>query len=132
MSFAFLPHTADLRAEVHADSIEGLYQSAADLMRHIVVGESPVAGSAQRGVDLASATEDERFFRFVRELVYLFDAEGFLPARVTLDGGRARVSGEVFDAEHHLAERQIKAVTRHGFCFEQDRDGLRAELVFDL
>lgn len=132
MSFTFLPHTADLRAEVTGRDTSDLYQSAADLVRNIVVGDSAVGRETERSVNFASQRESERFFQYVRELVFLVDAEGFLPRHVTMEEDQARLAGEVFDSARHQVERQIKALTRHGYRFERDREHLRAELVFDL
>jgi SHS2 domain-containing protein len=86
-------------------------------------------------MDLDGSGEPERLFRFVRELVYRFDVEAFVPAQVESAGlgdGRVRVLGETFDPARHTPEHQVKALTRHGYRFDR-RDGvLEAELVFDL
>jgi SHS2 domain-containing protein len=102
------------------------------LVRETLVGGSSVAAREERRFARAGEDEAERFFRFVRELVYLFDAEGFVPAAARLEGGDTVVSGERFDPQRHVFERQIKALTRHRFRFERTPAGLRAELVFDL
>lgn len=133
MSFRLLAHTADLRAVVEGADRESLYQSAVDLVRELVVASSPVAAREERRLELSGGDdEEERFFRFVRELVYLNDSERFLPASVRL-GEPLTVEGERFDSERHRAERQLKAVTRHGYRLERpSAGGYRAELVFDL
>jgi len=131
MVYRLLPHTADLRAVVEAPDRAGLYQAAADLVREVVAGDSPVECGEEREIALDGLDERERFFRFVRELIYLYDAEGFLPREVSADGP-LRVRGERFDPRRHHSERQLKAVTRHGLRLDEDGGGLRAELVFDL
>ena len=133
MSYRLLAHTADLRAVVEANDLQSLYQSAVGLVRELVVGSSPVAPREERRLGLSDVDdEEERFFRFVRELVYLDDSEGFLPERVRL-GDPVVVEGELFDPERHQVERQLKAVTRHGYRLETlPEGGYRAELVFDL
>ena len=73
----------------------------------------------------------ERFFRFVRELFYLFDVELLLPAEVA-GSGPWQVGGEGFDAMRHTVEHQVKALTRHGYRYERGPAGYRAELVLDL
>lgn len=136
MSFEYLPHTADLKAVVHAPGLEELYLEAARMVRDVLVGDSPVRPTQARALELDGHDEAERFFRFVRELIYLYDSEGFLPAEVELGrpNGResARISGETFDAERHHSERQVKALTRHEFALEELPDGYRAVLLFDL
>jgi SHS2 domain-containing protein len=130
-----LAHTADLRAELAAPELSGLYAEAAALVRELLVGDCTVEPREERRFELdafARGDESERFFRFVRELVYLADAEQFLPARASVSSGEVIVAGERFDAGRHRVERQIKAVTRHQFRCEPCAGGWRAEIVFDL
>jgi SHS2 domain-containing protein len=132
VSYRLLPHTADLRAEVRGADLGSLYGAAAALVRAVLVGDSAVQARETRRLDVAGADEAERFFRFVRELVYLFDAEGFLPAEVRSVEPPV-VAGEPFAAERHVGYHQLKAVTRHGYRFLRRPDGgYEAELVFDL
>jgi SHS2 domain-containing protein len=135
MPYRFLAHTADLRAGVSGTDLAAIYQAAADLVRETLVGGSAVAAGEERRFAVAGADDAERFFRFVRELLYLYDSEGFLPARVRAApgaGGEATVAGERFDPARHAAERQVKALTRHGYRFERTPAGYEAELLFDL
>lgn len=136
MSYRYLAHSADLGARLEASSLEGLYAAAVDLVRDAVVGASPVEAVEALDIPLAPTDDAERLFRFVRELVFLYDAEGFLAARVEprpdADGAGVRLWGERFDAARHHSERQIKALTRHGYRLERGPDGYRAEVLFDL
>lgn len=128
----YLDHTADLRAEIEAPDFEALLGEVVGLVREILVGDSPVEPRVERNVSLEETEPGERLFRFVRELVYLADTEGFLPAGLRLEGAHASVAGETFDPARHVAERQVKAVTRHQFHCERGELGWRAGLVFDL
>jgi SHS2 domain-containing protein len=137
MGYELLPHTADLRACLTAPDLAGLYQSGADLVREVLVGTSAVEAADERTLELEPAeasggeAEEERFFRFVRELLFLYDAEGFLPCRVAgLDP--LTVTGERFDPHRHASWRQVKALTRHGYVFEKTPEGYRADVLFDL
>ena len=58
-------------------------------------------------------------------------AEAQSSIRFALDRMLADMRAAGYDPSRHLAERQIKALTRHQYRFEQD-GGVRAELVFDL
>lgn len=127
-----LDHTADLRAEIEAPDLDALHAEAAAFLRETLVGASPVAGLVEKRLAREGEDEAERFFRFVRELVYLYDAEGFLPASARLEGEEVVVSGERFDPARHASERQVKALTRHRFRLERGPAGVRAELVLDL
>lgn len=132
MSFRYLSHTADLRARLDAASLAELYQSAVDLVRDVLVGDSPVLGGERRRLAaMGNRDPGETLFRFIRELVYLYDSEAFIPRSVEISDGY-HLTGERFDPSRHSSERGIKAVTRHGFRLEE-RDGrYEAELIFDL
>ena len=131
-SYNLLPHTADLRAEVTADRLIDLYRAGVDLVRTIVFGDSPVDPGSQLQVDLPQAPESDRFFHFVREVVFLVDSRSWVPGGVALREDRAELVGEGFDPMRHHIERQIKAVTRHDYQFEGKPGFFRAELIFDL
>jgi SHS2 domain-containing protein len=130
MTHELLDHTADLRASLEAPDFPGLLQSAAELMREILVGESPIRAKEIRRIHL-EGDDEEQLFRFLRELLYLYDTEGFLPARVEVSE-EPTVWGECFDRLRHVAERQLKAVTRHGFRLHRTGDRWQAEVLFDL
>lgn len=132
MSYRFLPHTADLRAAVEAVSLDELYASAAALVREVLVGSSPVITRNERLVAWEGGDAAERFFRFVRELLYLYDAEAVIPVSCRLGVEGVVVGWERFDPSHHQSHHQVKALTRHGFVFEERRGAYRVELVFDL
>jgi len=137
MPYGILPHTADLRAVLTAPDWESLAQAAVDFVRSVVAGDSPVVARETRVVAVEGEAavegvdEGERFFRFVRELFYLFDVDGFLPLSVEGTGPWA-VSGEVFDPDRHAWEHHVKALTRHAYVFERGEDGYRVDLVVDL
>src|SRR5690348_10804707 len=93
MTHRYLAHTADLRASLSGADLASTYQAAADLVREILVGASAVAAEQELRLDVEGSDDAERFFRFVRELLYLYDCEGFLPARAAVGapaGGRAK------------------------------------------
>ncbi len=135
VSYDYLGHTADLRAIVRGRTVAELYEVGAGLLRDIFVGDSEVGTADARDLDLPVEDPAERFFQFMRELVFLYDSEGFLPGRVESrepTSGPVRVLGEIFDPLRHQSERQVKALTRHAYSFESSPGGSHAVLLFDL
>jgi SHS2 domain-containing protein len=132
--FRFLPHTADIQVELTARDIAGLYQAGADAVRELLVAGSPVRADESRTAALEGPDDAARLMGFLRELVYLYDVERFLPLNVTLDApaGPARLAGERLDPSRHHAERELKGVTHHGYRLDRDSDGYRVLVVFDV
>ena len=124
-------HTAAQKVVFRAPDLSGLYASAVDMLRDTMVGGSAI--QARRRVIVAPDGDGpgEQFFRFVRELVYLRDVDGFIPGvLVAMDS--LMVAGEAFDPGRHAFEHVVKAVTRHQFSFAEGDGGLVATLVLDL
>jgi len=134
MGYELLAHTADIKVALRAPDLAGLYQAAADMVREVLVGSSAVAEEVLLVIPPEGAAPSEAFFRFVRELFYLYDVERFLPSRV-VGLSPPTVAGEAFDPERHVPQRQVKAVTRHQYDFRGGRGGrggYTAEMVLDL
>lgn len=137
VSYELLPHTADIRAVLRGADLAAVYCSAVDLLRNLLVGNSPVLERASVTIELEADDDGERLFRFIRELLYLNDVDGFVPARLAAAeslaaGAVLSVAGECFDPARHVVYHQPKAITRHAFAFRRTRAGVEVEMVFDL
>ena len=126
--YRFVPHTADVAAELRAESEVGLYQAGVDALRELLVGTSPVRSLDERPIAVRGADPTERLVRFLGDVLYLYDTERFVTQRALPLG----VSGEPFDPARHHALREVKAVTYHGAAVLPDGDGYRATIVFDV
>ena len=126
--YRFVPHTADVAAELRAESELGLYQAGVDALRNLLVGTSPVRSLEQRPIAVRGTDPTERLVRFLGDVLYLYDTERFVPDRVSPAG----LSGEPFDPARHHALREVKAVTYHGAAVLRDAAGCRATIVFDV
>jgi len=126
--YRFVPHTADVAVELRARSELGLYQAGVNALRELLVGASPVMPVAERAIEPRGADPTERLIHFLADVLYLWDTERFLPAKVTASG----IAGEPYDPARHQAQREVKAVTRHGARVQGGEDGYRATIVFDV
>lgn len=126
--YRFLPHTADVAVELRAQTELGLYQAGVDALRELLVGTSPVAPAAERAIEPRGADPTERLIHFLADVLYLYDTERFLPAKVTASG----IAGEPFDRAKHRAQREVKAVTHHGADVRVGEDGYHTIVVFDV
>lgn len=138
MSWEQREHTADLKVRFEAASLRELFGDATDLVRTLVAGETAAAADrAERAISLEATAPDELLFRYLRELLFLFNTERLVPAsleirsvsRTALD---ATLRGEPFDPARHEPQPEVKAVTRHGLSAEKADGRWTAEVVFDL
>ena len=129
MPYRFFSHTADAAVELEAPDEAGLRAAGVAALRELLVGDSPVAGTSERPIATSGHDVADRLISYLREVLYLYDTERFVPAEATREG----VQGEPFQEGRHQAVREVKAVTYHGVEVRQGKDGLlRANVVFDL
>ena len=128
--YRFVPHTADVAVELRARSELGLYQVGLDALRELLVGTSPVTPAVERAIEPRGADPTERLIHFLTDALYLWDTDRFLPAKVTASG----IAGETYDPAKHQAQREVKAVTRHGaeVRVAEGEGGYHTTIVFDV
>jgi SHS2 domain-containing protein len=137
VTYRFLPHTADIKVAIEAASFEELLADATVVVRGLLAGEGSVEPREEHRVTATGADASDVFLRYLQELLYLFDTEGFLPAvadtdRFTGDEAVVRVAGEPYDPARHEHQPEVKAVTRHGLRVERRADTWYTEVVFDV
>lgn len=129
--YEWVEHTAEVELRIEADTPAGVFREAmaafAELVGNDVQGEA-----AERELWLVAADRASLLVRWLEELIYLADAEDFLPEdAVQLDAGgkelRARVRGHVGSPRP-----LVKAVTYHGLEFRRGAGTWRATVVFDV
>lgn len=135
-----LPHTADVRIEAWAPSVEGcLEQAVAGLVETFAA--LPAAGRAGPAVprvvtaELAGESPADLLVAVLDEVIYRLDTENVLPMQsdVQLTETGSRVSFEVVDAaDAELVGAVPKATSLHGLVFEQTVDGWRCEVTVDI
>ena len=137
-----IEHTADLGMEVEAETLETLFRHAAAGMMGLVRADEDenVADGADTppardvAIDLRKAGIADLLVRWLRELLYLQEVEGFVYGdadfeRLHESGLRATVTAR----SHPTAPiRELKGVTYHGLEVERTDDGWRARVIFDI
>jgi SHS2 domain-containing protein len=146
MSYRFVDHTGDFAIELEAADVPGAFVEAARGLLHLLTdAPQSVSEREQRPIGLDAIDGESLLVALGNELLYLFEVEGFLWARLVttssasdlLEGSLAgELHGEAFDPERHPIARPFKAVTHHGAELEEtgEEEGrnVRARFVVDL
>jgi len=141
-------HTADVGLAISGATLEQLFHRAALGMARLMRGDARPAGargatgpehaaeSAQvtRSVALAAESSDLLLARWLGELLYLDEVDGFVyegAEFAVLDEGRleATVRGRI-DLEAPMC--QLKGVTYHGLSLGRGEEGWEARVIFDI
>ena len=141
-------HTADVGLAISGSTLEQRFHRAALGMARLMRGDprraasAPATASEQaaksahptRSVALAAESSDLLLARWLGELLYLDEVDGFVYEEAdfaTLDEGRleATARGRI-DPEAPMC--QLKGVTYHGLSLGRGEEGWEARVIFDI
>jgi len=130
---------ADCAMEIHGDSLEDLFATAAEGLAALMVDPASVPLAVERRVTLTAEARDLLLFDWLGELILRKDrdSEVFPAARVTITGEgpfrlEAVLHGAPLDPERMALRNDPKGVTLHAFLLEPVGTGWRARVVIDL
>jgi len=140
LPYRFFDHTGDIGVDLWAAAPAGLFVAAAGALSETLTNPGGIERRARVTAALGAPDLDLLLADWVGELVYRFDAFGWLTSdadvRVARRGDRwvidASLDGETRDPERHPLKVLVKAVTYHELRVEQTADGWRARLVLDI
>jgi SHS2 domain-containing protein len=129
--YRWVEHTAELELEIEAASEAAVFGEALEALAELVGdGSGP---PMTRELEVAADERAVLLVEWLSELVYLAEAERFVPERIdSLELGDGRLRARV---EGHRGEPRhlVKAVTLHRLEFRRDDTvGWRARVVLDV
>jgi SHS2 domain-containing protein len=132
-------HTADVGLRLWGDNPNDLFQTAAEaLFDYVVVNRDEVRPVELEWVSLESDSMGDLLVDWLSELIFRSETQHRLYSRfkveVAPDGKslRADIGGEAIDADRHVLDHEVKAVTRHGLVFRREGTGYFAEMILDI
>lgn len=137
-----LDHTADIGFEVTAaPTLETLFDEGRRALLMTVFERPPADGEEENPVRLSAPDLETLLVRWINELVFLIQDDGFVPAcaevriREAGEGGytlEASLTGVPLDLEGHGWQGEIKSATFHGLDVTQDQEGWLAQVILDV
>jgi SHS2 domain-containing protein len=125
--FALLEHTADIGISACGDSLEETLSWLAMGMFSLIVDPHSVVPTRGQVVSVASRDRELLVVDWLNELLYQFEATGFLikDCQISLDQGGTRLEafcrGEQSDPGRHHILTVVKAATYHGLSVSHGR-----------
>jgi len=140
-TFELVDHTGDVGLRVRAESLEGLFETAATGMLSVML-ENPesVRPIQRREMVVRGADVEELFVNWLSELNFLFSTEGKLFSKFRVHSIemnrtallKAQIAGEGYDPARHELRLEIKAVTFHKLFVGRRDDHWEAQVIFDI
>ncbi|MFW5915642.1 MAG: archease [Planctomycetota bacterium] len=132
-----LDHPADVRLRIRGDTLQDLFDNAADALIEVLVDPESVQGVDAVDLEAEGTARELLLIHWLQEILFLFDAEEFAPSHVEhirLEEGhvRGRLRGERIDPSRHEIRNQPKAVTRHEVDIAREDGGYEVTVVIDV
>ncbi len=141
MSFEFLEHTADVRAECRGATFAELLEAAANALYALALEKrSAQSQEAKRptinkSIEIVADNREELLVGWLQELIFLLDVERFVAVDYSFSEScvphlRAELRGYRCNTDE-LGE-EVKGATYHGLEVRESPRGFVARVVFDL
>ena len=136
-SFEYFDHTADMGLRAEGRDLEELFTQAALGMFNLITPLDQFQSKEALDVLLEAPNAEELLWRWLRELHYLFSTQKMVFKQFEFKELNEKMVwatcwGEPFDPDKHASEREVKAVTHHGFSVTKNDGGWKAEVIFDI
>lgn len=134
--YRLTPHTADVGLTAWGETLAEAFEHAARALVAVTFDPRTIRIRETRQVAVDADRPDRLLVRFLNEIVYLIDAEGFVPlrARVSLGDGTltAQLRGRVADGSRPKRRGpHVKAATYHGLGIDPGPP-VRVRVVVDI
>ena len=135
--FKILDHPADIGIEIKGKSLEDLFINAALGTTSLIIEQHEISANTKKEINLKGNDMEDLFIKWLDEVIYLFDTEGFLIKNVHVETLRATslhtiLQGEKYSKAKHEIKLYLKAVTYHQLEIKQTKDRWKAKVFFDV
>ncbi len=135
MAHRFLEHTADVQVECRGGAFEDLLREASEAFYEITLVAVRPEISVTRHLHISGRNHEELMVRWLQELLFFLETESFVATQYVFDEAQedcvnALLDGYICTPDERSQE--VKGIAYHGLRIEQDEEGLRASVIFDL
>ena len=135
--FEFIDHTADIGILAYGLDIKQVFANAARGLFSIITELDGITATEKRDVKITAPDREALLINWLNELIYLFEVKEmlFIKFEITAVSNtelRAKVFGEKINLAKHELKTQVKAATYHMLKIEQNKDGWKAQVIFDV
>jgi len=135
--YKIFDHTADLGVEISGETQADFFNHAALALFDLLVDARGISATEFSEITIEGADITDLFVNFLREILYLFNGEGFVltSCRIGRIDNRqltAEIRGGRYDARNHRVKTEIKAVTYHQAAVWKTAEGWQGRVVFDV
>jgi SHS2 domain-containing protein len=136
--FEYIEHTADAGMRVRGDTLESLFNHAAQGLFEMIAVVDTIDETTSIDVNITADSVEMLFVKWLDELIFRHETDEIFFKRANIQHINttelsAHVYGEPTNFDKHVVYTEIKAVTYHQLYVIQNPNGLwEAQVIFDL
>ena len=139
-SFKFIDHTADIAAEIFGNSLEELFEAAAEVWKISVADTEKCTTDNSKSLSLSAHSIEELLVDFLNELNFLLQTKNWLFLKIESVKIDKEMDNFILLAELKGAsnisgvniKQEIKSVTYHQLNIVEDENGFKTKIIFDI
>ena len=139
--YSIIDHTADIGLECRGETIEALFEAAAEGMFSILTDLQNVAVRDEHTIELYASSHDDLLIQWLQELLYLFSTTSSVYSEFSTrinhtDNNSLKIrgicGGEPIDHKKHKIYTEIKTATYHQLQVKQTPKSWEGRVIFDI
>lgn len=139
--FTIIEHTADIGLEITGDTVEELFESAAEGMFSILIDLDSIDSTVRHTITVSAAQYEDLLVFWLQELLYQFEVEHYVYRSFSVhigdsSGGtvtlRSVCGGEQIDRSKHDIATEIKNATYHQLQVTRGANNWHGRVIFDI
>lgn len=110
--FEFLDHTADLKVKVTGKTLNELFENSVLALCQYCSGGERISSKTWKTISVSGDDNESLLYNFLDELLYLIDAENFIPVKASITLRGYNLKAELYgDSTNNYQLEHIKAAT---------------------
>lgn len=137
MTYKFLPHTADVKILVEADTLESAFKDAGSALKEVISGKIKIKELVEKEFEVSGKDLGALLYNFLEEFLFLLDAEDFLLSRVKKlkfeeNNKKLKVVATGDNASDYGFSNDVKAITYNDMFVREGGGKIEMQFVLDV
>lgn len=136
MSYRVIDVAGDIGLRAEGKTLEECFVNAGLGLYSLITDINLIKPAQKSEISISEETLEDLLVSFLNELIFQFDAYGFIGREIKLElkekSLKAEVYGESFNPEKHERKLLVKAATYHNLVLKKENDYWIAEIIFDI